>query len=256
MKININADMGESWGPFTIGSDKELLDIIGSANIACGAHAGDPRIMDVTLRAAKERNVSVGAHPGYRDMKNFGRLPVKLDDDELKSELWAQIGSISAIGLARGIKITHVKPHGALNNQASADPHLARIIAEAIANLDSELILLAPVFSHLAKAGHDAGLRVALEVFADRTYEPDGQLTPRSIEGSTIHNAAQASEHVKNMIETGGIICRDNSILKTDFHSICVHGDGKGAVEIAHAVHSTVQQCGYEPSTLPETLLR
>jgi UPF0271 protein len=254
MKINLNADMGESWGPYTIGADAELLGIIGSANIACGAHAGEPRIMDATLRAAKERGVSAGAHPGYADLKNFGRRQMTLSEEELQAELYAQIGALMAIGRARDWPVTHVKPHGALNNQACADPALSRRIAEAIARLDDSLILMAPVLSPLAEAGRAAGLRVALEVFADRTYEPDGQLTPRSIEGSVLHDESAARDHVSRMIETGGVTARDGTRLDTEFHSICVHGDGPTALAIARATRDCIERAGHTPAPLPQVL--
>jgi UPF0271 protein len=256
MKINLNADMGESWGPYTIGADSALLDIVGSANIACGAHAGEPRVMDQTLRAAQARGVSVGAHPGYPDLKNFGRTQMDLTPDALCAELWAQIGALAAIGTARGWPVTHVKPHGALNNQACKDPALARTIAEAIAQYDSNLILLAPILSHLAKAGHAAGLRVAFEVFADRTYEVDGQLTPRNIEGAVLHDIGAVCQHLSSMLTDGMMTSRDGTRINTDFHSICVHGDGPLAVAIAAAARRCILDAGHALSTLPEVLSR
>jgi len=254
MKINLNADMAESWGPYTIGADAELLKIVSSANIACGAHAGEPRIMDATLRAAQEMGVSVGAHPGYPDLKNFGRVQMVLPPEVLRAELWAQMGALVAIGKVRGWPVTHVKPHGALNNQACNDPVLARAIVEAIADYDSDLILLAPILSHLADAGRDAGLRVALEVFADRTYEPDGQLTPRSILGAVMHVVGVVRQHLSNMLENGAILCRDGTCIETEFHSICVHGDGPAALAIAEAAKKCISRAGHVLSTLPEII--
>ncbi|MFX0543465.1 LamB/YcsF family protein [Roseovarius sp. S4756] len=253
-KINLNADMAESWGPYTIGADDALIGIVGSANIACGAHAGEPRIMDATLRAAQRQGVSVGAHPGYPDLKNFGRVPMDLPPEVLRAELWAQIGALCAIGKVRGWPVTHVKPHGAMNNQAGKDPALARTIAEAIAEYDSDLILLAPIMSPLASAGQDAGLRVALEVFADRSYEPDGQLTPRSLPGAVMHELGPVRKHLLSMLESSVILCRDGTRIEAEFHSICVHGDGPAALAIAEAARQCIIDTDHIPATLPETL--
>ena len=251
-KINLNADMAESWGPYTIGADSALLGIVGSANIACGAHAGEPRIMDGTLQAARSQGVSVGAHPGYPDLKNFGRVPMDLSPEVLQAELWAQIGALCAIGKVRGWPVTHVKPHGALNNQACKEPILARRIAEAMAEYDRDLILLAPILSPLAEAGQRAGLRVAHEVFADRTYEPDGQLTPRSIPGAVMHDLNLVRQHLSSMLEDGTIICREGTRIETEFQSICVHGDGPAAIEIAEAARQCIIDAGHVPATLPQ----
>lgn len=253
-KINLNADMGESWGPYTIGADDALLKIVGSANIACGAHAGEPRIMDGTLRAARRQGVSVGAHPGYPDLRNFGRAPMDMPPEALRAELWAQIGALCAIGKVRGWPVTHVKPHGALNNQACKDADLARLIAEAIAGFDADLILLAPILSPLAQAGQEAGLRVALEVFADRSYEADGQLTPRSIPGAVMHEPEAVKRHLTGMLEQGKILCRDGARIEAEFHSICVHGDGPAALAIAEAARQCIVDTGHTLATVPETL--
>jgi UPF0271 protein len=253
-KVNLNADMAESWGPYTIGADDALLGIVGSANIACGAHAGEPRIMDASLRAAQRQGVSVGAHPGYPDLKNFGRVPMDLPPEVLRAELWAQIGALCAIGKVRRWPVTHVKPHGALNNQAGKDPALARTIAEAIAEYDRDLILLAPILSPLAQAGQDAGLRVALEVFADRSYEPDGQLTPRNLTGAVMHELGPVKRHLSSMLVDGAILCRDGTRFEVEFHSICVHGDGPAALAIAEAARQCIIDANYIPATLPETV--
>lgn len=253
-KMNLNADMAESWGPYTIGADDALLDIVGSANIACGAHAGEPRIMDATLQAAFRQGVSVGAHPGYRDLRNFGRVPMDLPPEVLRAELWSQIGALCAIGKVRGWPVTHVKPHGALNNQAGSNPELARMIAEAIAAYDSTLILLAPILSPLAEAGKAAGLPVALEVFADRSYEPDGQLTPRSMPGAVLHDVDAVRRHLRPMLEDGAILCRDGTRLEAIFHSICVHGDGPAALAIAQTARQCILDAGGIPAPLPQVV--
>lgn len=254
MRLNINADLGESWGCFTMGNDSALLEVVASANVACGLHGGDPRVMRDTVRLARARGVSIGAHPGYADLQGFGRRPMTLPADELSALILYQLGALAAIARHEGWPVTHVKPHGAMNNQACADLDMARTIARAVASFDPGLILLAPVLSDLARAGEEAGLRVALEVFADRTYEADGQLTPRSVPGSVLHDPAVAQDHVMRMVETGGIVARDGSVLRTPFHSICVHGDGASAVRTAQAVRSALEEGGHTLHPIPALL--
>jgi 5-oxoprolinase (ATP-hydrolysing) subunit A len=246
MILNLNADLGESWGPYVMGADAAMLAIVGSANIACGAHAGDPDVMGRTVLAARAGGVSIGAHPGYADLAGFGRRPMQLPDDSVAALVATQIGALAAIGRLHDWPVTHVKPHGALSNQASADPHLAEVIARSVAAVDPALVLLAPALSALAHAGVGAGLRVAHEVFADRTYESDGQLTPRSRPGAVLHDGPAAVDHVLAMVEHGGIVTRDGDVLPVAFHSICVHGDGPGAVAIATAVRAALMAGGHE----------
>lgn len=246
MQLNINADMGESFGPWVMGNDSALLDVIASANLACGLHAGDPLVMQGAVRAARDAGVSIGAHPGFADLNGFGRRPMSLSDGELCALMQYQIGALQAIGRAEGLPVTHVKPHGALNNMACADRALADVLAGAMAALDPALILLAPAESALAKAGQAAGLPVALEVFADRTYEADGQLSPRSIEGSVLHDPEAARDHVSAMVKAGGIVTRHNEVIESPFHSICVHGDGRSAVRTARLVREALEDAGHQ----------
>ena len=254
MRLNINADLGESYGKFVMGNDEALLGIVGTANVACGMHGGDPKVMRDTIIWARDAGVSIGAHPGYADLHGFGRREMHLSNPELEGLLVYQIGAIAAMGRFHGWPITHVKPHGALNNQACADARIARVIAQTIARCDPSLILLAPVLSELAAAGTGAGLKVALEVFADRTYEPDGQLTPRGVEGSVLHDSVEARDHVMRMVEAGGIVTRQGKILQTAFHSICVHGDGPAALETARAVSAALSEHGHEVEPLDRLL--
>ncbi|MCB6179425.1 LamB/YcsF family protein [Rhodobacter sp. Har01] len=251
MRLNLNADLGESWGAYAMGNDRAMLEIVASANIACGLHGGEPRVMQETLRLARGQSVSVGAHPGYADLYGFGRRPQSLSEDDLAALVAYQIGALAAIAGSEGWPITHVKPHGALNNQAFADLGMARIIARTIQRFDPALILLAPVFSQLARAGQEAGLRVALEVFADRTYEADGQLTPRGVPGAVLHDPAAARDHVLAMVDRAGVTVRDGNILETPFHSICVHGDGDAAVSIARAVRQALEAAGHSILPIP-----
>jgi UPF0271 protein len=200
MRINLNADLGEGYGPWTMGDDAAMLGVVSSANIACGGHAGDPDVMRTTLALARERGVSVGAHPSYPDLRGFGRRPMALSTQELENQLAAQIGALSAIAALESVRVTHVKPHGALNNQACVDRTLADTVCRAMRAIDPGLILLAPAASALVAAGRAAGLIVVEEIFADRAYLPDGQLVPRSRPDAMIHGAAACLAHVKAML--------------------------------------------------------
>lgn len=251
MRINLNADLGESYGPYTIGNDAALMEIIASANLACGAHGGDPLVMTATVASALDRGISIGAHPGFADLHGFGRRPMLLSAAELRALVLHQLGALNGIARVGGLPLTHVKPHGALNNQASADRAIADVIAQAVYDFDPELILLAPVLSELATAGEHAGLTVALEVFADRTYEDDGQLTKRSEPGSVLRDPRAAQDHVLAMVERGGIITRKGGFIETPFHSICVHGDEPTSVSVAGAVRAALEEAEHEILALP-----
>ena len=250
--INLNADLGESFGAWTMGSDAELLQVIHSANIACGFHAGDPVVMRETVRLAIANGVSLGAHPAFPDLQGFGRRVMQLSPRELEATILYQVGALQAMATAEGGRVTHVKPHGALNNMACADEAMAATVARAVKALDPQLILLAPALSALERAGEAAGLRVAREVFADRTYQADGQLTPRSQPGSVLHDAQDCVRHVQHMLEAGGIVTADGQHLPTPIHSICVHGDGPGAVTAARAIRTALEAAGHRLAGLQE----
>lgn len=249
--INLNADLGESFGAWTMGSDAELLQVIHSANIACGFHAGDPVVMRETVRLAIANGVSLGAHPAFPDLQGFGRRVMQLSPRELEAAILYQVGALQAMASAEGGRVTHVKPHGALNNMACADEAMAATVARAVKALDPQLILLAPALSALERAGEAAGLRVAREVFADRTYQADGQLTPRSQPGSVLHDAADCVRHVQRMLEACGIVTAEGERLPTPIHSICVHGDGPGAVAAARAIRTALEAAGHRLAGLP-----
>ena len=250
--INLNADLGESFGAWRMGDDAALLQVIGSANIACGFHAGDPVVMRETVRLAVANGVSLGAHPAFPDLQGFGRRVMQLSPKELEATILYQVGALQAMAAAEGGRVSHVKPHGALNNMACADEAMATIVARAVKALDRELILLAPAHSALERAGEAAGLRVAREVFADRSYQADGQLTPRSQPGAVLHGAQDCVQHVLRMLEAGGIVTTDGQRLSTRIDSICVHGDGPGAVEAARAIRAALEAAGHRLVTLPE----
>lgn len=251
-KINLNADLGESFGAWSMGDDAALLDIVGSANVACGFHAGDPLVMRTTLRLARERGVSVGAHPAYPDLQGFGRRRLAMSAEELEAALLYQLAALDGMARAEGLRMAHVKPHGALNNAACEDPVLAATIARAVKAYSPELILLAPACSCLLTAGRDAGLSTVAEVFADRAYLDDGRLVPRSRPDAMIHGAAAALAHVLRMLEEGAIVSVNGKRLPTAIGSICVHGDGPEAVATAAHLRRELAVRGYTLVPLTE----
>ncbi len=250
-ELNLNADLGESFGAWSMGRDQELLPLVSSANIACGFHAGDPLVMRKTVRAALDNGVSLGAHPAFPDLQGFGRRKMVIPAPELEAMVIYQLGALAGMARAEGGTLTHVKPHGALNNMACEDIALARAVVRAVRQFDAELILLAPALSHLADAGKETGLRVALEVFADRAYDEAGNLAPRSQPGAVLHDPRDCVAHVQRMIEAGGLITTSGKVLPTPFHSICVHGDNAEAVEAAAAIRHALESRGHPIKPLP-----
>jgi len=251
MKINLNADLGESFGPWRMGADEEILPLVDSANIACGFHAGDPTVMRKTLRAARLCGVTIGAHPSFPDLQGFGRRRMAIVGEELEDMLLYQIGALAGLARAEAMEVTHVKAHGALSNMACEDRHLADTVAQAIKSFDPQVILLAPALSPLAEAGLAAGLKVVEEIFADRAYLDDGQLMPRSRAGAMIHGAEAACHHVGAMLEANALISHSGKRLPARIGSICVHGDGPDAVAIATALRRHVE-AEHHLVTLPE----
>jgi UPF0271 protein len=236
-RINLNADLGESYGAWRMGDDASLLRLVQSANLACGFHAGDPVTMARTARMALVAGVSLGAHPSYPDLQGFGRRAMRCSEEEVEALVLYQIGALDAFAKAAGGRVSHVKPHGALSNDSCRDGALAAAVARAVRAFDERLILLAPAHSRLAEAGAAAGLRVALEIFADRTYDDDGALTPRGKAGAVLHDPKACRAHVAAMLDAGGLVTTGGKILPTPIHSVCVHGDGPGAIEIAADLH-------------------
>ena len=243
--VNLNADLGESFGAWTMGSDEALLDLVASANVACGFHAGDPLVMRETVRRAIARGVSLGAHPSFPDLQGFGRRRMDLSSAELEAVLIYQIGALQGMAAAEGGRVSHVKVHGALSNMACADDALADTVARAVRAAGRELILLAPACSALSRAGERAGLRVVLEVFADRNYLDDGQLVPRKRPDAMVHGAAESLAHVRRMLEEGAIVSVTGKRLPTPIESICVHGDGPEAVASAAAIRHGLEAAGF-----------
>lgn len=246
MKINLNADLGESFGAWTMGEDTALLQVVGAANIACGFHAGDPLVMRRTVRAALDAGVGLGAHPSYPDLQGFGRRPLQMAPAELEAALIYQMGALAGMAAAEGGRLVHVKPHGALNNQACEDAALADVVARAVRVFDRELVLLAPALSELQAAGQRAGLRVAAEVFADRAYTDAATLVPRSQPGAVLHGDDAVLAHVLRMLEAGGIVSVSGKVMPTPMHSLCVHGDTPGAVAHARRLHAGLKAAGWQ----------
>ena len=248
--INLNADLGESFGAWQMGDDPALLQIVSSANLACGFHAGDPLIMRSTVRLALAQGVSIGAHPSFPDLQGFGRRAMQLTPAELEATILYQVGALQAMATTEGGRVTHVKPHGALSNIACADAAIAATVARAVRSLDPALILLAPAHSELARAGEAAGLPVRYEVFADRAYLDDGQLMPRSRPGAVLHDPRQCVDHVLAMLSEQAIIAASGHRLPTRIDSICVHGDGPEAVASARQIRQALEQAGYQLAAL------
>ena len=249
-KLNLNADLGESFGAWRMGDDEGLLPLVQSASLACGYHAGDPLTMRRTVAGARAAGVSIGAHPSYPDLAGFGRRSMRLSADEIEACVLYQIGALDAFARAEGGRVSHVKPHGALSNDGSRDRALADAIARAIRAYDAELVLLAPALSKLAEAGAAAGLVVACEIFADRAYDDDGAMAPRGEKGAVLHDAAACVDHVSAMLAEEGIVTRNGKILPTPIHSICLHGDGPAALATATALRDILAS-KYELAPLP-----
>ena len=254
MDINLNADLGESFGAYRMGDDAALLAIVGSANVACGFHGGDPLVMAETVRLAREHGVSLGAHPSFPDLQGFGRRAMALSSRELAAVVTYQVGALMGMAQSQGVQVTHVKPHGAMSNMACEDAAMAATIASAVKAINRELILLAPALSQLAHAARAAGLRVVDEIYADRAYTEAGHLVPRSQPSAVLHDSAACLAHVLRMLERGGIVSVSGRLLPTPFHSICVHGDNAHAVATATAVRDGLQAAGHRLRGLPELL--
>jgi UPF0271 protein len=250
--LNLNSDLGESFGPWPMGSDDAMLRIVNSANVACGFHAGDPTVMMATAALAKGNGVSLGAHPGFPDLQGFGRRRMDIPLAELEALVTYQIGALDACARAQGLRVTHVKPHGALSNMACAERKIAEAIARAVHRLDPTLILLAPSASQLVYAGREQGLPVVEEIFADRAYLDDGNLVPRSQPGAMVHGAEASLQHVMRMVEESALISINGKRLPVNPQSICVHGDNADAVATAQAIRDGLTRAGYRLASLPE----
>lgn len=231
-KVDLNVDLGESYGNYTIGNDEKIIPLVSSVNVACGVHAGDPVVLSDTLRLVKEsKNVALGAHPGYPDIQGFGRRFMVMSSREIEAYLMYQLSAIEGMARVQGIKLNHVKPHGALYNATFNDDALALTIARAVLKFNPKLKLVGLSGGKLVAAGKEVGLTVVNEVFADRQYMDNGQLMPRHMNGSLITHSDEAINRVVKMVKTGIVESADGKKINIEADSICVHGDGHNALE-------------------------
>lgn len=244
MKVDLNCDLGESFGAYKIGEDDRILDYVSSINIACGYHAGDPMVMANTVKMAIEKNVAIGAHPGFPDLMGFGRRKMHISLDEARNYMLYQIGALDAFVKAAGGKLNHVKPHGALYNMAAVDYDLALALAKSVYDYDKDLIFVALANSQAVKAAEDVGLKVAGEVFADRAYEEDGTLVARSKEGALIHDEEIALSRVEKFVEEKRVTTITGVEIPISPDTICLHGDNEQAVLFAQRINTRFQEKG------------
>ena len=250
MRIDLNSDLGESFGSWPMGQDADLMASISSANVACGFHAGDPGAMRATIALAKAHGVAVGAHPGFPDLVGFGRREIKATPQEVEDFVLYQVAALAGMAATQAVRLQHVKAHGALYNMACRDRALADAIARAVAAFDKSLILFGLPKSELIKAGQAAGLSVAAEVFADRAYEPDGSLASRYQAGSVIHDEATVVARAVKMVRERSVVATNGSVVPLDVETICLHGDTPGASDLARAVRTGLEAAGIVVSSL------
>ncbi len=243
--IDLNCDLGEGFGAWEMGNDAAMLELATSVNVACGFHAGDPDIMRRTVELAKARGVSVGAHPGYRDLHGFGRHPIAgLKASEIENLVAYQIGALQAIATAAGHKVTHVKAHGALSNVACEDDMTAKAIASAIRAVDPNLVFVVLANSRLVRAGEAANLPMVHEVFADRAYDDEGLLVSRRRPGAVLHGAKEIADRVVRMVQDGAVVSVTGKTIKMRIDTVCIHGDTPGAVDIARGLRKALNDAG------------
>jgi 5-oxoprolinase (ATP-hydrolysing) subunit A len=254
LTIDINCDLGEGFGLYKIGEDDELLSFISSANIACGFHAGDPMIMDATIKKAKQKGVKVGAHPGFFDLYGFGRRPFNVDANEVKNLILYQLGAIQAFCQYHRIELNHVKPHGALYNMAAKEPYIARAIVEATKSFNPSLIIYGLANSELIQASIDLNMPFAIEAFVDRTYQEDGTLTPRHLPSSTIHNIDESVKQALSIILHKKVTTPSGTSISLEADTLCIHGDHQNSVELASALRKEILERGIVIKGLGEPL--
>ncbi|MCI8516884.1 MAG: LamB/YcsF family protein [Hungatella sp.] len=251
-RVDLNSDLGESFGRYTLGMDEKVIPLISSANVACGYHASDPVVMDRTVSLARESGVRVGAHPGFPDLLGFGRRNMNVTFAEAKAYTLYQLGALSGFCRAKGVKLQHVKPHGALYNMAAKDYTLSAAICEGVKEFDPELIVLALSGGQLARAAADAGLPVALEVFADRAYEEDGTLVDRKKDGAMITDEEEAIRRVVRMVKEKKVRAVTGKDIPIEADSVCVHGDGDKALAFVGRIREAFEREGIQICSLDE----
>lgn len=246
LMIDLNCDMGESFGNYRIGKDEEMLDYVSSSNIACGFHAGDPATMRKTVQLALQKNVAIGAHPGLQDLVGFGRRNIHMTPQEVYDLIIYQLGALQAFVKAEGGTLQHVKPHGALFNMSAQNADLATAIAKAVSKVDEELILFGLSGSESIKAGKAVGLRTASEVFSDRTYQQDGSLTARHLPNSLIKEPKSAVQQVIKMIKEKCVTSLQGTDIPIEAHTVCIHGDGENALSFAQYLVAIFEKEGIQ----------
>ena len=244
--IDLNCDMGESFGRYTLGSDEELMPYLSSINLACGFHAGDPMVIQQTVQTAVKYNLAVGAHPGYPDLQGFGRRKIEMSPEEVEAMVLYQIGALWGFLRSARIEMTHVKPHGALYNQAAQKVRLANAIARSVRRFSKELILVGLAGSALIEAGLECGLNVANEGFVERGYQADGRLVPRGMEGAVIHDPIIAARQAIQLAMDGITVHKGEMAMNVKIDTLCIHGDSPNALEIVRAVRSAMEEAGYK----------
>ena len=242
--VDLNADIGESFGRYELPGEDELLSLITSANVACGFHAGDPMVMQRTVSAAAGRGVTVGAHPGYRDLIGFGRRELAATASEIAADVVYQVGALDAFARTAGTRVRYVKLHGALYHRAADDKEVAKAVAFALRQLDQELVVLGPEGSAMLQAANATGLDVAREAFVDRAYQPDGRLVPRNLPGAVLDDAEMIAERALRMVQDRYVVAIDGTRCIVRADSLCVHGDGPKAVAVVRAVRQRFDQEG------------
>lgn len=244
--VDLNADMGESFGPWNMGDDKALLDVVTSANIACGFHAGDPDVMAATMAQALDNGVGIGAHPGFPDLQGFGRRKVHMSPDSLGNMVRYQLGAARGMAAALGTEVRHLKLHGALSNMACVDHAMARACYEAALDVDPDIIIMVLAATAMEEVVRDLGCNWCGEIFADRAYNDDGTLVDRSLPGAVIHDADLAGPRILKMVEEGAIITESGKRIPTSIDTICLHGDTAEAVALAKSVRNSLEAGGVE----------
>jgi len=244
VKIDLNCDMGESHGRYQLGNDEAMMPHITSANIACGWHAGDPLVMDATVRLAARHGVGVGAHPGFPDLQGFGRRAMGLSPDEIEAFVLYQVAALSGFARTSGVELAHVKSHGALYNMAAQDRAMSEAIARGVARFSRDLVLVGLAGSLLVEAGLEAGLRVAREAFADRAYNPDGSLRSRRLPGAVLESPEQAAAQAVRLAGEGVVIAYSGEEVRVEADTLCVHGDTPAALSIVQAIRGELSDAG------------
>lgn len=254
LRMNLNADLAEGWGAYDIGDDTALMKLVGSASVACGFHGGDHNTMHRICMLAKAEGVSIGAHPGFNDLWGFGRRQIKTTPDDIEYMTAYQIGALQAVARYAGIPVTHMKPHGALANMAAVDESYAMAIGRAVKTVARDLIYVGLAGSEMIRAAQKLGLPFAREGFADRSYEDDGNLTPRSTPGSVYSDPKRALEQALGLIEKGEVVSRTGRTIRIEVDTICLHGDAPTAVTVARVVRQGIDVAGVELVTLPQMI--